>query len=305
MPCFFYYEEIFSSLERRLTHEDQGERYIGQFFMLNEGFTLFPFFEIGGNSESKGSGDLLEGEEHKVVGTCCVNKWVGYLSKYSSDEFEAGDYKWILSIYPNGDETRDGRDHISASLALADTSTLPNGFEINAIFNIFVYNQVKDKYFSIPEGKVSRFRATKTECGIGRFITKEAFTDPSNGYLIDDTCLSVIKEVTNKHTWKISSFSSLTNEYYESLSFVVGDYKWRIRLYPRGIGISEDNSVSVFMALDDSTLPPDTKLFVRYILRIMNQINEKHYSVRADHQFSRRTFVNDFGVFRRISHWLN
>uniref|UniRef100_A0A5B7C8U9 MATH domain-containing protein n=1 Tax=Davidia involucrata TaxID=16924 RepID=A0A5B7C8U9_DAVIN len=231
------------------------------------------------------------------------------IEKFSSEKFEAGDYKWKLSIYPNGDKKRNGQNHISMNLALVDTTSLPAGWDIQVIFNFFVFDKVRDKYFSLPGGEVRRFHAMKTEWGIARFIDLETFSDPSNGYLVDNACvfgaeifilkrtrkgecLSVLEEaVTRYHTWKIKPFSSFTAEYYDSDAFVVGDHRWRIRLYPRGNGEGRGNSISVFLSLDESSLPPDTKLFVKFTLRMMDQINEEHFEIKDDNHFSRPLLV--------------
>ncbi|XP_059625716.1 MATH domain and coiled-coil domain-containing protein At2g05420-like isoform X2 [Cornus florida] len=226
------------------------------------------------------------------------------IEKYTSDKFEAGDYKWKLSIYPNGNKKRNGEGHISITLALVDTSSLPAGWEVKVIFNFFIHDQFHDKYVSLTVGELKRFHAMKTEWGIYKFLKLENFTDPSNGYLVNDSCafgvevfvlkqtrkeecLSVMEApVTYTHTWKMKSFSSLAMERYESQDFVVGDHKWRIRLYPRGNGEGKGNSISVFLTLDNSTLPPDTKLFVRFNLRTVNQMNGEHFELKDDNHFS-------------------
>ena len=51
-----------------------------------------------------------------------------------------------FSIYPNGDKTKGGQDHISMYLEMMDTTSLPAGWEVNAIFNFFVFDQIRDKY---------------------------------------------------------------------------------------------------------------------------------------------------------------
>lgn len=81
---------------------------------------------------------------------------------------------------------------------------------------------------------------------MANFIDLHDFSDPSNGYLINDTCvfgvdifvlkqtskgecLSLLDEpATGNHTWKIKSFSNLTLDRYESEAFTVGDHKWYI-----------------------------------------------------------------------------
>ncbi|XP_012847542.1 PREDICTED: MATH domain and coiled-coil domain-containing protein At1g31390-like [Erythranthe guttata] len=67
------------------------------------------------------------------------------IDKYETREFEAGDYKWRLIIYPNGDEY-ENKEYISVYLAVAESSSLPVDWEINAIFTIFIYNQILNKY---------------------------------------------------------------------------------------------------------------------------------------------------------------
>lgn len=84
----------------------------------------------------------------------------------------------------------------------------------------------------------------KTKWGITKCIDLKSFHDPLNGYLIDDTCifgaevfvvkcvskgecLSMIKEpAACYYLWKITEFSKLINETYESEPF--GDYNWYI-----------------------------------------------------------------------------
>ncbi|GMN71933.1 hypothetical protein TIFTF001_055982 [Ficus carica] len=165
------------------------------------------------------------------------------IEKYVS-EFEAGGYKWNLSIYPSGDKNKDGQDHISIYLELVETSSHPAGWEVNAIFSFFVFDQVRDKYVGPQDARVRRFHCVKTQWGIEKFIDLKAFNNPSNGYLVNDTCsfgvevfvvkntskaerLSMIKNpVKFKYAWMFDSFSTKTLEHYESDFFVGGDYIW-------------------------------------------------------------------------------
>ncbi|EYU30060.1 hypothetical protein MIMGU_mgv1a026327mg, partial [Erythranthe guttata] len=57
-----------------------------------------------------------------------------------SKEFDVGDYKWRLIIYPYGKEK--DHSHVSVYLAMAETSSLPIDWEFNANFTIFLYNQI-------------------------------------------------------------------------------------------------------------------------------------------------------------------
>ncbi|XP_057461802.1 uncharacterized protein LOC130752028 [Actinidia eriantha] len=227
------------------------------------------------------------------------------IEKYSSDKFEAAEYKWKLSVYPTGNKEGGGQGHISISLTLVDTSSLPAGWEVKTIFNLFIFDQVRDKYFTLSGGKVMRFHAMKTEWGIPKFIDLQIFRDSSNGYLVNDACvfgvdifilkqtrkgecLSMMEEaITANHTWKIKSFSTYSLDRYESEAFIIGDHKWRIRIYPRGNGEGKGNSISVFLCVDESTLPPDTRVFVKFILRVIDQKQTKaeHFEFKTDNHF--------------------
>ncbi|XP_052185490.1 uncharacterized protein LOC127797044 [Diospyros lotus] len=211
------------------------------------------------------------------------------LEKYSSDKFEAGDYKWRLTIYPSGNKDRGGQGHISIFLTLADTSSLPVGWELHAIFNFFVYDQLRDKYFSLMDNQLRRFHAMKTEWGEVKFMELQVFGDASNGYLINDACvfgaevfilkqtrkaeclLTFGKPNVGSYTWTVNRFSTFTLDCYESPRFVAGGHRWRILMYPHGRDDGKGNSVSMFLLVDESSLPTDTRLVVRCIIRMLDQ----------------------------------
>ena len=52
-----------------------------------------------------------------------------------------------MCLYPNGHVR--GTGHISLYLAIADTESLPTGWEVNAYFTMFVFDNDKDKYLAI------------------------------------------------------------------------------------------------------------------------------------------------------------
>ncbi|MCD9638681.1 hypothetical protein HAX54_022803 [Datura stramonium] len=72
---------------------------------------------------------------------------------------------WKLCLYPNGDEERGGKGHISLYLAITDTDGLPLGWEVNVSFKFLIFDQTRDKYLTI-QGPV---------------------TDVSEGFLVDDS----------------------------------------------------------------------------------------------------------------------
>lgn len=214
------------------------------------------------------------------------------------DNFEAGGYKWKLSIHLTGSKSVNVTDHISIYLELAETSSLPTGWEVNAIINFFLFNQVQDKYFGLQDVIVKHFHAMKSKYGVAKFIDLKTFSDPLNGYLINDACVFgaevfVVKNTfkgeclsmmhdppTYYHTWKVSNFSSLLDEFYESESF--GCYKWKILLYPNGNGEAKGNCISLFLDVSQSSIPPNTKLLTKYFLCVENQMNGKNSEVEGE-----------------------
>nr|GMD79180.1 ubiquitin carboxyl-terminal hydrolase 13-like [Ipomoea batatas] len=93
------------------------------------------------------------------------------IQKYTSTLFEAGGYKWKLIFYPNGNRVK---DHISMHLAVADTGGFQPGWEVHAVFRLFLLDQNNDTYFVVQDaeaGKGRRFRGTMREWGFERFIS--------------------------------------------------------------------------------------------------------------------------------------
>ncbi|XP_050281366.1 uncharacterized protein LOC126722252 [Quercus robur] len=87
------------------------------------------------------------------------------VEKYDSGVFEVGGHKWRLSLYPKGNEKMNGAGHISIYLSIVDTEKSPLGWEVNASFKLFVYDQIRDKFLTIQdvEGAIRRFHDIKTE----------------------------------------------------------------------------------------------------------------------------------------------
>ncbi|KAL9162469.1 hypothetical protein ABFS82_07G091800 [Erythranthe guttata] len=173
------------------------------------------------------------------------------IEKYETEEFAAGEYKWKLIIYPNGDDNV-GKDsgYVSVYLAMVDTCSQP--VEINAVFSIFLFNHISGKYLS-SLGRTRRFIGMKSKWGFSKFISKESLTDPSNGYVVGDkSCVFgaevfvAKKEATTqfvssrnvdipyKRDWIIPNYSKIGYRW-ESEEFGAGGGKWRINLYPKGV----------------------------------------------------------------------
>ncbi|KAL3750477.1 hypothetical protein ACJRO7_011476 [Eucalyptus globulus] len=245
------------------------------------------------------------------------------VDKYESGVFQAGGYKWKLVLHPNGNKSKNVKEHVSLYLSMAETSSLPSGWEVHALVRFFLLDQNKDSYSIIQDAmkKEWRFHRMKLEHGLDQFIPMKTFSDAQNGYLVDDTCVFgaevfVMKEkstgkgenllmvndaISQKHTWKVDNFSKLDKEFSESKVFIAGNQKWKIRLYPGGKGSGLGAFVSLYLALADSdTLPPGTKVFADFSLRILDQLQGRHFSGKANHWFS--TSSEESGWARFLSH---
>ncbi|XP_075108635.1 MATH domain and coiled-coil domain-containing protein At3g58250-like isoform X1 [Nicotiana tabacum] len=110
------------------------------------------------------------------------------IDMYESNEFEACGYKWKLIIYPNGDDNIEGNDYISVYLAIANDSSLPGGWEANAVFSFFLFNHLCENYLVI-RGQVLRFHKVKSKWGFSKFISHKALKEQSDGYLVDDSII--------------------------------------------------------------------------------------------------------------------
>ncbi|KAM5568594.1 MATH domain and coiled-coil domain-containing protein [Rosa sericea] len=224
---------------------------------------------------------------------------------YESSQFEAGGYKWKLVLYPNGNMRRNVGDHISIYLVIAGTDSLPTGWEVYVDFRLFLLDQNK-RVYSVFEDAFTKQKcfngAMLDAAGFDKLIPIKDFTDVSNGYLIDDTCVygaevfvckerrtgkgECLSRIRNasvyKHVWKIDNFSELDAESYLSEPFNAGGYEWKIKLYPKGSSDGKDSHLSLFFTLaNPETLPPGSSIFADYTSRILDQIHDRHHSKRA------------------------
>ena len=63
-------------------------------------------------------------------------------------------------------------------------------------------------------------------------------------------------------------------------------------LYPKGVVEGKGNSISAFLCLDESTLPPDTKVLVTFAVRVLDldQTRQKPENFESKGEFSSRRF---------------
>ncbi|CAN4120119.1 unnamed protein product [Withania somnifera] len=92
---------------------------------------------------------------------------------------------------------------------------------------------------------------------------------------------------TSRFTWKIDNFSRLNIKKLYSDTFLVGGYKWRILIFPKGNNV---DYLSMYLDVADSAnLPYGWSRYAQFSLSIVNQIHNK-YSIRKEtqHQFNAR-----------------
>ncbi|PRQ39595.1 putative ubiquitinyl hydrolase 1 [Rosa chinensis] len=221
-----------------------------------------------------------------------------------------------LVLYPDGNKRRNVYGHISLYLEIAGTNLFQPGWEVHVDFRLFLLDQHKRVYL-VFEGiicfSVTEFSSSTNKmcfngdmpcaAGFDKLIRVKDFTDDSNGYLVDDTCVFgadvfVCKErrtgkgeclsriqnpSTYKYVWKIDNFLKTDAVCHCSGAFSAGNQKWKIELYPKGINIGKGSHVSLFFKLaDPETLPPGSKIYADCTLRIQDQIHFKHYHGRGE-----------------------
>ncbi|CAM8904235.1 unnamed protein product [Rhodiola kirilowii] len=175
---------------------------------------------------------------------------------YESPEFECGGYKWKLSLYPKGNETRGRKRYISLYLVSAEAGMVRLGSDdICAMFKLFIFDQKRDIYLTIQDGEIRKFNSMKKKWGFTKMMSLKSFKKAKNGYLVDDCCIfgveilvippvvksasfSLIDNPTSpSFIWKIDERSSWSDRIRYSDPFTALDYQWRLSLRPDGDGM--------------------------------------------------------------------
>ncbi|KAJ6864618.1 hypothetical protein NC651_035239 [Populus alba x Populus x berolinensis] len=103
-----------------------------------------------------------------------------------------------------------------------------------------------------------------------------------------------------KFTWTIENFTRLNTKKHYSDIFIVGSYKWRVLIFPKGNNVDH---LSMYLDVADSTaLPYGWSRYAQFSLAVVNQIHNK-YSIRKDtqHQFNARESDWGFTSFMPLS----
>ncbi|XP_034225906.1 uncharacterized protein LOC117635646 [Prunus dulcis] len=228
---------------------------------------------------------------------------------FESGKFDAGGYKWKLVVYPNGNKKKNVEDHISVYLKMAGANSLETRWEVSVDFRLFLLDQNTGKYLVLQDANLNKIclHRAMLEMGFDRVIPLKAFADASNGYLIDDKCVFgaevfVCKErragkaeclsginsaSTNKYVWKIEKFSKSKTECLESQPFNAGGQTWKIKLYPKGADDGKGTHVSIYLkCANPEKLSPGSQILTEFTLRIVDQLNAKHFYSKDIQWFS-------------------
>ncbi|CAH8260155.1 unnamed protein product [Arabidopsis lyrata] len=105
---------------------------------------------------------------------------------------------------------------------------------------------------------------------------------------------------TLKFTWTIPIFTRLNTRKHYSDVFVVGGYKWRILIFPKGNNVDH---LSMYLDVADAAnLPYGWSRYSQFSLAVVNQVNNR-YSIRKEtqHQFNARESDWGFTSFMPLS----
>ncbi|KAL4378260.1 hypothetical protein GQ457_02G028670 [Hibiscus cannabinus] len=206
------------------------------------------------------------------------------VDKYKSNAFEACGHQWRLVLYPTGNKKSNGSGYISLYLEIDVRKTI-----------VIVCIDM--------EVLVRRFYEMKTEWGFSQLLSQITFNNAANGYLVDDCCTfgaevlviqrppEVEKSVLKKPsggtiTWKMDNFSRLDKEFYKSPWYIGMDHRY-LSVFPKGDAKSKDTHLSVFLKLaNPHTFPPKLEVYVKFKLRLRNQIKSKHFEQIVEYRFT-------------------
>ncbi|KAL9451534.1 hypothetical protein AB3S75_013157 [Citrus x aurantiifolia] len=215
------------------------------------------------------------------------------VESFESGVFKSGGYNWKLVFYPNGKKNDGGKDHLSLYLKIDDSNPHPDGtWNVNVYYKLFVYDQVSNQYLVVQDAKapMRRFDRRKTDWGFGKFLDLATFNEPSNGYLVDDTCafgaevyvvkptdseeiLSLVSDPADgNYRFNIPAFGSVGDTVQRSSEFTVGERNWQLVVYPAGSGADRGNFLTVSLKLADyQTVSPKKPVYAEFKFKIPNQ----------------------------------
>ncbi|XP_022146383.1 uncharacterized protein LOC111015611 [Momordica charantia] len=181
--------------------------------------------------------------------------------RYESPIFNVGGFKWKLALYPNGDKNRNGSGYISLYLVTAEDEIVSATSEVNVVLTFLVYDNLRDNYLAVLDGKVRRFHAMKTEWGFGKLVSLETFNDSSNGFLVDDCCAFGVDIFVMK----------------------LESYRWKIRLHPKGCSQESAGFLSLYLIFDSfkELLPQGCRVYAEFEIAVLSKYGVGHKKLES------------------------
>ncbi|XP_060200531.1 MATH domain and coiled-coil domain-containing protein At3g58250-like [Lycium barbarum] len=245
-----------------------------------------------GNRDASPDRYLLKFESFSMLSAIGTNK-------YESTVFQSSGYKWKMIIYPDGDGSADGLDHVSVYLAVADTSTLQAGWEVNATFSFLIFDQIHGKYI-VMRGIPLKGYLIKDRCVFG----VDVYVIKNQGL---GECVSPSNKLTAyKHKRKISKLTKVKNTVH-SEEFTVGGYKWKLCLYPTGDVRHNGQSISIFLeSVDAKGFDFQKRVQARFSISVKDQSSgAQSKSLDSSHWFSAAVAGWGWSAFMPLSEFKN
>ncbi|XP_013670844.2 ubiquitin C-terminal hydrolase 12-like isoform X4 [Brassica napus] len=136
----------------------------------------------------------------------------------------------------------------------------------------------------LVDGTAQPMEVSETEAAVSTVENQQPAEDPP----------------TLKFTWTVPNFSRQNTRKHYSEVFVVGGYKWRILIFPKGNNVDH---LSMYLDVADAaTLPYGWSRYSQFSLAVVNQIHTR-YTIRKEtqHQFNARESDWGFTSFMPLS----
>ncbi|KAM1363357.1 hypothetical protein TB2_027815 [Malus domestica] len=106
--------------------------------------------------------------------------------------------------------------------------------------------------------------------------------------------------VSGTFTWRIDNFSKLKKYKHFSDVFVIGGYKWRMFIYPKGDNV---DYLSVFLDVPETkTLPYGWNRYIKFTITLVDQFDTRNsVSEETEHVFMANTADWDFATLVPLS----
>ncbi|CAN8277467.1 unnamed protein product [Cochlearia groenlandica] len=230
-----------------------------------------------------------------------------------SSVFDFAGLKWKMIIYPWG---KDGtKDYLSFYLRIKDKESLGSDWEVTCTVKLTIVYEYGLFVRDITQWLVVSYNEQDAINGIDNFMPNKFLKyEDLKGALRMCFCVEITNVQTNfpiktfnlfqslatkehlklidvpknnsRFTWKITQFSSFDGESHSSYEFTVGPRRWKLIMYPKGLGDGEGNSLSLYlMATDYVTKGPNAKTLAVFKLRVFDQLRRNHHEIGYDNWF--------------------